>query len=499
VPADQVSALDDGRNLLILQGTEAELDNIVDTIEIFDVDWLQGMSFGLVPISAVDADSMVGELEQVFGGEDGPLKGTVRFVPLRRLSSVMIIAARPNRLAQAREWVEQLDRAGQNEMQRLFVYRVQHGRAGQLSRLLGDIFNPERGADIVAAVAPNARQVQIVTQRNPTNAQGSAPAPPPARAAEPKRQRDDDRAAAGTTLRTAGGGTIRVTADDKTNSLVIYASARDYRLVEEALRDLDRVPLQVLIEATIAEVTLTDQLRYGLQWFFESGNVSTTLSRAASGSILPDFPGFSFLTASNRVRVVLDALSSVTNVNVISAPKLVVLDNEVARLQVGDQVPVPVQSAVSVIDPASPIVNTIQFRDTGVILEVIPRISSSGTVTMEVRQEVSDVVTTTTSTIDAPTIQQRSVSSTVAVDSGETVALGGLIRDRTRNGRSGIPVLKDIPVLGLAFGSTNETVDRTELLIMLTPRVIRSPTEGRNITDELRRRMKAIEDVFDRK
>lgn len=499
VPADQVSALDEGRNLLVLQGTEAELDNMVDTIEIFDVDWLQGMSFGLVPVSAVDADTMVGELEQVFGGEDGPLKGTVRFVPLKRLSSVMIIAARPNRLAQAREWVEQLDRAGQNEMQRLFVYRVQHGRAGELARLMSDVFNPERGGDVVAAVAPNARQVQIVTQKGESRAGGGERDANRAEGREPRGGAGAPGGGGGSNLRVAGGGSIRVTADEKTNSLVIYATARDFRLVEEALRELDRVPLQVLIEATIAEVSLNDQLRYGLQWFFESGSSTFTFSKTGSGAVVPEFPGFAWLSATSRMRMVLDALSSVTNVNVISAPKLMVLDNEVARLQVGDQVPVPVQSAVSVTDPAAPIVNTIQFRDTGVILEVTPHVSSGGTVTMEVRQEVSDVVATTTSGIDAPTIQQRAVWSTVAVDSGETVALGGLIRDRTRNGKSGVPVLKDIPVLGLAFSTTSENVDRTELLIMLSPRVIRSPAEARNVTEELRKRMKAVQGVFDKK
>ncbi|CAA7621450.1 type II secretion system secretin GspD [Magnetospirillum sp. UT-4] len=486
VPADQVTALGDGRNILLLTGTEAELDNMVETVRIFDVDWLQGMSFGLVPVTAVDADTMVEELERMFGGQTGALAGTVRFVPLKRLGSVMIIASRPNRLAQARDWVEQLDRTGRNEMQRLFVYRVQHGRAGPLARLLGNIFSPEPAVDVVAAVAPAARNVQIVAQRGEMRASSlPEPAPPPAAAAATARE-----------LKVTGGGPVRVTADEKTNSLVIYASARDFRLIEEALRELDRVPMQVLIEATIAEVTLTDQLRYGLQWFFQTGVLQNTLSRANSGAVTAEFPGFAALAVNGDIRVVLDALSSVTNVNVVSAPKLVVLDNETARLQVGDQVPVPVQSAVSVTDPGAPIVNTIQFRDTGVILEVTPHVSSAGTVTMEVRQEVSDVVSTSTSGIDAPTIQQRAVATRVAVDTGETVALGGLIRDRARNGRSGIPLLKDIPLLGFLFGATNETVDRTELLVMLTPRIIRSPIEARAVTEELRRRMRAVEGAY---
>ncbi|HSV28396.1 MAG TPA: type II secretion system protein GspD, partial [Candidatus Omnitrophota bacterium] len=268
---------------------------------------------------------------------------------------------------------------------------------------------------------------------------------------------------------------------------------RDYRLVEEALQELDKVPMQVLIEATIAEVGLSDELRYGLQWFFEAGTNQFRFSSATTGVVSPQFPSFAYVGQTSSIRVVLDALNSVTAVNVLSAPKLVVLDNELARLQVGDQVPVPVQSAVSTLNPDSPIVNTIQFRDTGIILEVMPRISSAGTVTMEVRQEVSDVVGTTSSGIDAPTIQQRSIVSTVAVESGQTVALGGLIRDRNSNGRSGIPLLMDIPVAGHLFGTTTKTIDRTELLVLISPKIIRSPAESRKVTDELRRRMKSLE------
>ena len=204
------------------------------------------------------------------------------------------------------------------------------------------------------------------------------------------------------------------------------------------------------------------------------------------------FPGFSFVFAGSDARVVLNALTEITDVQVISSPQLMVLDNQSARLQVGDQVPIATQSSVTVNDPDAPIVNSIQFRDTGVILEVTPRVNAGGLVVLDVLQEVSDVVETTTSDIDSPTIQQRFIESTVAVQSGDTVALGGLIRDRHEESVSGLPLLSEIPILGNLFKTTEVVERRTELLVLITPRVVRNRREALEVTDELRRRLSTL-------
>ncbi len=182
--------------------------------------------------------------------------------------------------------------------------------------------------------------------------------------------------------------------------------------------------------------------------------------------------------------------TEITDVRVISSPQLMVLDNQTARLQVGDQVPIATQSSQSV--EGINLVNTIQFRDTGVILEVTPRVNASGLVVLDVLQEVSDVTETTTSEIDSPTIEQRSIQSTVAVQSGDTIALGGLIRDREEDGVSGIPLLSSIPLLGNLFKTTEKIVRRTELLVLITPRVVRDRREALDVTDELRRRLSTL-------
>jgi general secretion pathway protein D len=257
------------------------------------------------------------------------------------------------------------------------------------------------------------------------------------------------------------------------------------------------VPLQVLIEATIAEVTLTNDLQYGLQWFFNQGSSKFELSNAIRGiataaDILPTFPGFNYVLGGNRARVVLSALAQLTRVDVVSAPQLLVLDHQTAALQVGDQVPIVSQSATNVITSTATIVNSVQYLNTGVVLEVTPRVNTSGLVTLDIDQSVSNATKTTSSGIDSPTISQRRVVTSVIVQDGETVALGGLILDNQTNDRQGIPVLSDIPIVGNLFRTTTKNTGRTELLVLLTPRIVRNAEGARSMTEELRNRMRAV-------
>ena len=289
-----------------------------------------------------------------------------------------------------------------------------------------------------------------------------------------------------------GLGEVRIIADQESNSLVTLASTTDYRAVEAALKQLDILPLQVLIEATIAEVTLTDELDFGLRWFFQAGDNEFNFSELTQTAIGASLPGFNYVFDSGDAVVALNALKDITDVNVLSAPSIVVLDNQTAKLEVGDQVPITTRSSISTDDPDARTVNSVEQRDTGVLLTVTPRVNASGLVILEVVQEVSDAVQTDTSDIDSPTIQQRKLESTIAIQSGATVALGGLVRDRIEETVSGIPLLMDIPVLGNLFKNRNDIRDRTELLVLLRPRVIRNPDDARALTDELRRKLPGI-------
>lgn len=492
VPPGAVLQADEARNILIFSGTRQELRAMREMVEIFDVDWLRGMSFALIPLQSSDAKAVAAELSGVFGEAGaGPLRNLMRFVPVERLNSVLVLATNPDYLADARRWVENFDRAGDagGGGRRLFVYQVQNGRAIDMAAVLDGLFGTAAAVGKVATAkvegpAPRARRAV------------AAEAPATGAASATRSRESDDReagAAATAAVVPVFETGARIVADEANNALVVLATPDEFQTIDQALKRLDVVPLQVLIEATIAEVTLNDELRYGLQWFFQKGDLSATFTPLASGAVASVFPGFSFALQGTNARVILNALDSVTNINVLSAPTLLVLGNQTAVLQVGDQVPVAVQQARSVTDPDAPIVNTIQFRDTGVILRVTPRVNASGLVFLDVEQEVSDVAQTTTSQIDSPTIRQRRIASTVAVQSGETIALGGLIRDSRSKGKVGVPLLGDMPVLGHLFSTTSDEAARTELLVLLAPKVVRSREDARGVTDELRKRLRGLE------
>jgi general secretion pathway protein D len=290
---------------------------------------------------------------------------------------------------------------------------------------------------------------------------------------------------------------VRIVPSPENNALLINASPSEYSVIEAALKRLDIRPIQVLIEASLAEVTLTDDMRYGIQWSYLGGDGRLTLSENSAGTINSTFPGFSYLfTGRPDIRAVLNAIESLTNVRVISNPKLLVLNNREAQLQIGDQVPITVQSAQGTVGENAPIVNSVQFRDTGVILRVTPRVNKSGLVILEVSQEVSDVVPTTTSGIDSPTIQQRKFNSTVAVRDGETIALGGLIRETKSNSGSGVPLLRRIPWIGELFGSTVRGNRRTELIVLMTPTVIQTADDSTLLLEKLKQDFRGLRPVL---
>jgi general secretion pathway protein D len=292
-------------------------------------------------------------------------------------------------------------------------------------------------------------------------------------------------------------GDLRIVANNDSNSLLVLATPAEFSVIEAALLRLDAPSRQVLIEASLAEVTLTDELRYGVQWNYNGKKGPITLSDSASGQIAQSFPGLSYLfTGSTSISAVLNALESVTKVRVISSPKLVTLNNHEASLEVGDQVPITTQSAISTTTSDAPIVNSVQMRDTGVILQVTPRVNKNGLVQLDISQEVSNSVPTTTSNIDSPTIQERKLSSTVVVKNGDTVALGGLITESVSKSKSGVPYLEKIPGLGALFRDTDNTTTRTELILLITPRVMRDDAEFQNVMDDLRNEFQSLKQVF---
>lgn len=489
--------IDDDRRLLLVKGPNSVRERLTGLARDLDTDSFAGRSFGMFPVRFTDPQTLIDELSAIFGRADpGSARAELQFVALERMDALLAIASRPELIDQVQSWIERLDRRDRSQDKRLFVHYVEHGEAPQIATVLQQLFGgvADPAAPVAnGTVAPGLQPMTVATEPTrpadqldvysdisrapPPETIAAATAPPPVTAA------------AGMA---ASHGEIKVIADEKNNAIFVLASEQDYRLVQAAIDHLDIGLLQVLIEATIAEVSLTDNLRYGVQWFFENGNSEISLSRVASGAVNPLFPGFGYLLAADNARVVIDALDNVTDVNVISAPQVMVLDNRTAKLEVGDEVPIATQTSVSTIDPDAPIVNSISYRNTGVILTVTPRVNSSGFVTLTIEQEVSDVVPTTTSGIDSPTFRNRRIKSSVTVKDGATIALGGLIRDSQTEGTVGVPVLSQIPVVGALFGTKTDNALRTELLVLLTPRVVRNPQEAEDVTHELKQRLQSL-------
>jgi general secretion pathway protein D len=507
----RISIADETRGLILITGSAPDRQQLEALIGAFDVDELSGMSFGLFPVGAASPRILIGELNAILKSDGLGSGGILKFIPIDRLQSILAIASDSSDIDQVQLWLTRLDRGISTTEPQLYVHYVEHGEAKQVARTLSAVFgittdDNDSTYDNNGEVAPGYRPTLIGAKDAPgTTATGDVAA----YAATPvKAEYGNDSNGAPDTGFGMGEGypsdgpesyggkhgtpTLRITADEQNNALFILATPKDYRLVEAALERIDIAPLQVLIEATIAEVSLTDDLKYGVEYFFKNNQNAFALVNNTLGVPTPVFPGFAAIFSVNDVNVVVTALEKVTNVKVISAPQLTVMDNRTARLQVGDQVPVVKQTAVSVNDPEAPIVNSVELLDTGVILSVTPHVNSSGEVQLEIEQEVSDVVATTTSTIDSPTIQQRRVKSAVAVDDGKTIALGGLIRDRGTVGTSGLPLLSKIPVLGALFGATSDTATRTELLVLITPHVIRDSRDADRITAELKGALKGL-------
>ena len=499
--------MDPSRNLLILAGSPAELATLDDLVASFDVNWLAGMSFGLFPLTVAPAVDVAAELEGIFGGpEAGPAAGVVRFLPIERLNAILVVSAQPEYVDRARTWITRLDRIGDGERPQVYVYPVQNGRAADLAGVLSETFNIESrhgrplGFARAGSGAGGHRLERVCARRQRGRDRGGA--------GDRRTSRHAPRAArgAGHGHRTANAGRSRV----RVRRGGSHRRRRDHELPDRPRQPAsvqgDRIGAPAARHHTPSGSDRGDDRRgHSRRSAALRGRMVLPLWRrvvhvqhrslrhlANLEALAPPAAGFTALFSNADVRAVFNALEDETDVNVISSPQLMVLDNQTARLQVGDQVPIATQAAVSVTDPDAPQVNTIEQRDTGVILSVTPRVNASGLVIMEIDEETSDPVRTVTSDINSPTIRQRRVASTVAVQSGQTVVLGGLIRDDRQRQQTGVPILQRLPIIGPLFGVTDNSTMRTELLVVITPRVIRSPDQARAVTEELRQRLRGL-------
>jgi general secretion pathway protein D len=520
--------VESSRNLLIVQGSGAERRATVDTVLSFDGDWMRGQSVGVFPVRNGAPEPIIAEIEKIMDAHEGGLsQNMVKFQAISRLNAILVVSRKPEYLKTANTWIRRLDEsdtAGTN----LKVYRLRYGSAKQIAALLSEILIGRQTGGLESAqsqIAPGSG-VSVSSSGGPLAALSAQPPPPaggpqgggiqgggvlgggvsgssvlgggatarPARAGTA----GTDIPATGSAGAVGGVGlpNIRITPDITNNSILVYANQETQHIVEQTLRQIDRQPLQVAIQATIAEVTLNDTLTYGVQYYLNSANIGlanpnagsvvSTLTGTALSSVLP---GFNLvLGPASMPNMVLDALHSVTDVRVLSNPSLVVLDNESASLQVGDQVPITTGTA-TVLTANNTVVNTINYQNTGIVLRVVPRVTANGTVVLRIEQQTSSVTPTTAGSL-TPTISNRAVQSSISVASGQTVLLAGLISDETDRTRQGIPLLDKIPGFGDLFGQQSGTKIRTELIIFIRPTVIRNDFDAHVVAEEMRSKLK---------
>jgi len=490
--------VDEVRNLVIMAGNERELRHLVDTVELFDVDWLAGYSMGLFPIRSADVKALVADLDKVFGNAaQSPLAGIVRVIPIERLNALLVVTTQPRYLDMAKTWIDRIDQAGSTSGgTRFYVYQVRNGKAESLAQLIGDLFSSRRTTTTAPTLAPGSRPAQLTSptfgQISPqTTTTTVTPAPGAATFSLP---------GTGTTT-----NEVRVIADKDTNSLLILATPSDYETIENALRQLDVVPRQVLVEVMLAEVKLTDELSLGLNYFLNTRNNTTG---AVNTGLLPATPtapvspssltGLSLINFSgSNVRAVLNSLGTAGKAQLLASPQIMVLDNQKAQIKIGDRISVQTQSQTGV-STGTGVLNSFQYLETGVLLAITPRINSGGLVTLDVNQEVSAVDTTVPVTANNPNpnVNSRSAQTSVVVASGESIVLAGLIREDNGHSSTGLPLLSKIPVLGALFGTQSYQHNRTELVLIITPRIISDATQAREATLELAKKLPALEAVL---
>jgi general secretion pathway protein D len=495
VPDGSSLRIDETRNVLILSGPRYRLQELLETIRTFDVDWLSGMSFGLFQLQYADAATMVGELETIVSaGGQSPLTGIVRLLPIERLNAVLVIAHRPDHISGIQELVEQFDRGVEGAAgRRLYVYELENGDATRIAASLQDIF-------ILSTEDQFPDDTSRITGSDVFRSASELSRPLPAQPGGQFPDARDD----GAVIGEGGGvaadslGQVKIIADEDNNAILVLASQQDYRSIEAAIKRLDIAPRQVLIEATIAEVSLSNTLTHGVRWFLEnSGNelgINAPVPSSAAGAGL----AFAFFDDSRELSAFFDLLATQSSVKFLSTPQVMVLDNQTATIRVGDQIPVTTRSSQSTTNPDAPIVTEVQFRDTGTLLTVTPRINSGGQVMLEISQEVS--LPGTEPAVGGGgnvSIAQRSINSSVIVQSGQSVVLGGLILETTSDSKSGVPGIMNVPLFGKLFTQESEDVFRTELIVTVSPKVIENPQAMRKVTEEIRRRMQKASEYED--
>jgi general secretion pathway protein D len=492
--------VDEVRNLMFLFGTETEVRHLLEIADMFDVDLLSGMSFIIYPLVSADVKTVVADWDRIFPAAANPLAGLVRLIPIERMNALMVISPNPDVVKEAKRLLERLDNgmdAGGGT--RLYVYDVQYTQAEKLQATLQQALSGRANPASTATVAPGQTANTLSSPVSPIAGQGiTTPGNTFAAApATPVRATGPAGAAGG-----AGGqgmGLARnatVIADKDRNALLIVATQSEYNAIEAAIKKLDTPPKMIAIEVQIAQVALTGALQFGLSGVFV-GKPDSPLNRLTSadgtGTLSPQTASassaFSYTWQGAAAKAMLNTLQNKGQSRTIASPTMMTLDNQKVSFTNGTQISVQTQSTAATSSSAA--VNSYQYINTGLTINITPRVSGEN-VFLEIQQQNSNAQARTDGNPN-PDIVQNSQQTTVMVPNGDTMLLGGLFLDSSSSGSSGLPFVSTIPVLGGLFGNQSWNSNRSELVMLVTPRVMASPDQTREVVDDLRKGLAAIE------
>lgn len=520
-----IVSADNARNVITISGSRSELDNYLRTIEIFDVDWLSGMSVGVFPLQSGKATQVVADLEKVFGQDsESPVSGMFRFMPLEGANAVLVITPQADYLVEIQQWLERIDNAGQEP--RLFSYELKFIKARELAQRLSEVFGAgtSSSGQGSASLAPGAtgstlRSGGLGAQStgqsgldSTSGGLGSTSGTGRGRGGAGggdigQMQLNDTQDGPSSVTLEVEGARVGVSAVDETNTLLVRTSPAAWRSIRDVVERLDVMPAQVHIEAQVVEVTLSGALEYGVQWFIEraaTDNGFPSLS-LADNPLLPRSwstlgasiggaagPGARWTLFRNDAAAIIDALDEVTDVQILQSPSVFVRNNAMAEFNVGASIPISTTSVNPVLGDTQ--YTQVQYLETGTILKVRPRVTRDGMVFLDIVQEVSSPAPISTADSQGNVrIDTRRLKTEAAVQAGETVMLAGLIRDEVGRSSTGLPGLSRIPVIGGLFGSQRSSTGRSEVVVLLTPTIVRNPLEARQLTDEYGRRFRSMQ------
>jgi general secretion pathway protein D len=501
-----IVSIDSSRNVITLAGTRSELENYLRTVEVFDVDWLSGMSVGVFPLESGRASKVVADLEKVFGADSNtPSAGMFRFMPLEGSNSVLVITPQASYLNNIQDWLERIDSAGEGS--RLFSYELKYIKAKDLADRLGEVFGKGGASDQASgggnlSLMPGTDPVQISDGDNGGTVDfvgGGGSSGSSSGTGNSSMSLDRKTGGNGGVTLEVEGDRVGVSAVEETNTLLVRSSASAWRSIREVIEKLDVMPMQVHIEAQVAEVQLTGDLEYGVNWYFENavvdeGGLPSAIGRDIWGDIagsITGSTGLGWTFLGRNAAAVVSALDKVTNLHLLQTASVFTRNNSEATFNVGSRI--PVQSVT--FNPGSGTDGTysqVQYLDTGVILKVRPRVTKDGMVFMDIVQEVSSPGSERDDNGNVR-IDARKLKTQPIVQSGDTVMLAGLISDGLTTGSSGVPGLSKIPIIGALFGTKTQRTDRTETIVLITPTIVRNPQEARDLTDEYGQKFRALE------